>query len=336
MKLASIKLPKAKSVTRSAQRKDRVGGPADPQRAFLLDEEPGAQGGVPHLSALSQPSTVRIVTYNIHSCVGLDRRYDPARVAAVLREIGAGIACLQEVGFRRRGDPILDQAAYLAEATGCSVLCGTGLRDHSRRFRNAILTRFPVLALGAIDLGIPGCEPRGAIDADLLIDGRVVRVIATHFGLRREERHLQSNRVIAALSAPLPPGRQPAATVLVMGDLNEWRGRKGGIRALEGRLGPSVAPRTFPSFMPLLALDRIYVDAHTDLQAVEVYRSPLARVASDHLPVVGTLSWGEPSEAALPPLRREKRAAARLAAASRARVLAALSHQQKRRATPIG
>jgi hypothetical protein len=88
--------------------------------------------------------------------------------------------------------------------------------------------------------------------------------------------------------------------------------------------------------MPILALDRIYVDAPAVMEAVEVYRSPLARLASDHLPVVGALSWGAPQETAAPPLRRKKRAAALIAAASRARVLAALAHQQKRRATPIG
>ena len=159
--------------------------------------------------------SVRVVTYNIHTCVGVDRRYDPGRVAAVLREI----------------------------------------------------------------------------DADLLFGDRVLRIIATHFGLRAAERRLQANRLVSALAGSLPPHRREAEAVLLMGDLNEWRGRSGAIRAFDRQLGPSAAERTFPSWMPVLALDRIYADGPAVLRDVEVYRSPLARLASDHLPLVGNLYW---------------------------------------------
>jgi endonuclease/exonuclease/phosphatase family metal-dependent hydrolase len=79
--------------------------------------------------------------------------------------------------------------------------------------------------------------------------------------------------------------------VLLMGDLNEWRGRRGAIRSLDRHLGPSAAARTFPSWMPVLALDRIYADGPAVLRDVGVYHSPLARLASDHLPLVGRLCW---------------------------------------------
>ncbi len=312
-------------------------------------------------------AAVRLATYNIHGGVGVDGRYDPARVAAVLREIGADIVCLQEVALRPRGErhrrtagpdgPFrADQASLLAEATGARVIVGSEVRNPRARFQNAILSRFPVLFRSAIDLTVEGCPPRSAIDADLAIGERVLRVIATHFGLKGAERHLQANRVLAALAAPLAPNRRPAATVLVMGDLNEWRGRRGGIRALERRLGRSFALRTFPSFMPVLALDRIYLDdgafpalgpldrrrgadgkpegEPAVLEEVEVYRSPLARLASDHLPLLATLSWGE--AAPLASRRRKGRAAALFAAASGAAALTALYHHSKRRATPTG
>jgi endonuclease/exonuclease/phosphatase family metal-dependent hydrolase len=77
-----------------------------------------------------------------------------------------------------------------------------------------------------------------------------------------------------------------------MGDLNEWRGRAGAIRSLDRRLGRSAAARTFPSWMPMLPLDRIYADGPAILGDVCVYRSPLTRLASDHLPLVGRLYWG--------------------------------------------
>ena len=170
------------------------------------------------------------MTYNIHTCVGVDRRYDPARVAAVLREIDADIACLQEVDAHRGTGRHADQWAYLGEATGCRVVLGIGVRDQSGRFGNAILTRFPVLTARSIDLTVGGWEPRGAIDADLLFGDRVLRVIATHFGLRAAERRLQANRLVSALAGSLPQHRREADAVLLMGDLNEWRGRTGAIR----------------------------------------------------------------------------------------------------------
>jgi len=235
--------------------------------------------------------SVRVVTYNIHSCVGVDRRYDPSRISTVLQEIDADIACLQEVAASRRSERHADQWAYLGVATGCRVVTGTGVCQPRLRFGNAILSRFPVLAARLIDLTVAGHEPRGAIDADLLIGERVLRVIATHFGLHAAERRQQANQLMAALREPLPAKRREAHAVLLMGDLNEWRGRRGAIRSLDRSLGPSAAAPTFPSWMPVLALDRIYADGPAVLSDVGVYRSPLARLASDHLPLVGRLSW---------------------------------------------
>ena len=236
-------------------------------------------------------SSLRVVTYNIHTCVGVDRRYDPGRISMVLREIDADIACLQEVDARRRSERHADQWAYLGAATGCRVVTGTGVRQPRGRFGNAILTRFPVLAAQLIDLTVVGYGPRGAIDADVLVGERVLRVIATHFGLHAPERRQQAHRLMAALGEPISANRREAHAVLLMGDLNEWRVRGGVIRALDRHLGPSAAPRTFPSWMPVLALDRIYADGRAILRDVGVYRSPLARLASDHLPLVGSLCW---------------------------------------------
>jgi len=259
-------------------------------------------------AAAAELPLLKVATYNIHGCVGVDRRYDPARIAAVLHEIDADIACLQEVGVRRANGFHDDQAAYLAEATGRRVILGAHARGRRGRFANAILTRFPVVAARGIDLAVSDYEPRGALDADLMIGDRVLRVLATHFGLHAGERRLQAARLIAALGEPFAPSRRPANAVLLVGDLNEWRGRSGGIRALDRCLGPSAAPRTFPSWMPVLPLDRIYADGPALLREVHVYRSPLARLASDHLPLVGSLSWidGEGSRREPRPLPRRR------------------------------
>ena len=263
-------------------------------------------------AAAAVVSSVRVVTYNIHTCVGVDRRYDPGRIGAVLCEIDADIACLQEVGVRRRIGRQADQWAYLGQVTGCRVITAASVREHGRRFGNAILTRFPVLAAYSIDLTVAGHPPRSAIDADLLAGDRVLRVIATHFGLRAAERRLQANRLMAALGRPQTANRSPADAVLLMGDLNEWRGRAGAIRSLDRRLGRSAAARTFPSWMPMLPLDRIYADGPAVLRDVCVYRSPLTRLASDHLPLVGRLYWAgrePPRREGLKISRRRRRSA---------------------------
>jgi endonuclease/exonuclease/phosphatase family metal-dependent hydrolase len=262
-------------------------------------------------AAVESPS-IKIVTYNIHGCIGVDRRYDPARIAAVLREIDADIACLQEVRARRVSRLHDDQAAYLAEATGRRVVLGAREHGCRGRFANAILTRFPIISARAIDLAVSVYEPRAALDAELATGERSLRVLATHFGLHAGERRLQADRLIAALAEPCSPGRPPADAVLLVGDLNEWRGRSGGIRALDRCLGPSAAPPTFPSWMPVLPLDRIYADGPAALRDVHVYRSPLARVASDHLPLVGRLWWTDRDPADEPEPPRALRAPMRL------------------------
>jgi endonuclease/exonuclease/phosphatase family metal-dependent hydrolase len=248
--------------------------------------------------AESGPSLV-VATYNVHACVGTDRRYDPARVAAVLRELGADIISLQEVGGQRRPGQLPDQAAFLAEETGLQIVSGPNRNYRRSRFGNAVLTRFPVLAVRYIDLSVPGCEPRGALDVDLDIgerlEGQALRVVATHFGLRGGERRKQTNRLLAALAGngdaegDAPPAADGA--ILMMGDFNEWRGRRGGIRALDRELGHAPAPRTFPSWCPILPLDRIYAGPPALVRDVIVHRSPLARLASDHLPLRARLAW---------------------------------------------
>jgi endonuclease/exonuclease/phosphatase family metal-dependent hydrolase len=226
---------------------------------------------------------ITVATYNVHTCVGVDRRYDPARVAAVLNELEADVISLQEVDARRRGDNHLDQWHFFAEQTGLAAVPGANVRDHRGRFGNAVLTRWPVRAVRLIDLSVPGLEPRGAIDIDIDVRGRMLRVIATHFGLRGAERRVQTRRVLDAIAE----AEAAHEGVVVMGDLNEWRGRRGGIPAFERALGRAPAPRTFPSWCPVLPLDRIYAAWPAVLEEVNVHRSPLARVASDHLPLRG-------------------------------------------------
>jgi endonuclease/exonuclease/phosphatase family metal-dependent hydrolase len=241
------------------------------------------------------PSLV-VATYNVHTCVGTDRRYDPARIAAVLCELGADIISLQEVVGHREGANFPDQGSFLAQETGLRAISLPPRADHRSRFGNAILTHLPVLAVRHIDLSVDGYAPRGALDVDLDAGRHRLRVVATHFGLRGGERRAQAQRLLGALTGldagnGAIPAVDGATAILMMGDLNEWRGRHGGIRALDRELGYAPAPRTFPSWCPILPLDRIYAAPPALLRDFDVHRSSLARLASDHLPLRARLAW---------------------------------------------
>ncbi len=235
-----------------------------------------------------------VATYNVHSCIGIDGRHDPGRVATVIRGLEADIIALQEVDARDRPSGYLDQWTFLGAATGTQAIPGISLRTHRNLFGNALLSRHPVRAVRLHDLSVSGREPRGAIDADIEIDGRVVRIVATHLGLRQGERRRQAEFLLKILAhTPVEVG-PPRVATLVLGDLNEWRrGAKSSITSLIRWSGapPTSSPASFPARYPLLPLDRVLIHGGLALVECRVDRSPVARKASDHLPVRATLRW---------------------------------------------
>jgi endonuclease/exonuclease/phosphatase family metal-dependent hydrolase len=228
-----------------------------------------------------------VATYNVHSCIGADRRLDPDRVAEVIRALDADIVALQEVDARHRAGGFLDQWAFLGAAAGYHCVPGISLRTHRNVFGNALLTRRPPLSVRLHDLAVYGREPRGAIDADIEFDGRVLRVIATHLGLRGAERQRQSARLVEIVARTLP---QHAGTLL-LGDLNDWRSPPSSIAVLLRRFTATPAPASFPARCPFLRLDRILANGGLAVAECRAVRSRLARHASDHLPVCGRVAW---------------------------------------------
>jgi endonuclease/exonuclease/phosphatase family metal-dependent hydrolase len=224
------------------------------------------------------------VSYNIHQCVGLDGRRDVERIARVLVSFDTQLIGLQEVGTDFEGGQKSGQMEYLAKATGLHAIAGHTIERHTGPFGNVLLTGWRVLESRLLDLSVPGREPRGAIDAHLAIDGEIVRVIVTHLGLRAAERRYQVRRLLEALS--LGQNR----FIVVLGDINEWVLRSRPLRWLYARFGRPPAPRTFPSWFPLFALDRIWVLPRGVLLDVHAHVTPLTRIASDHLPVKGLIA----------------------------------------------
>ena len=228
-------------------------------------------------------SVVSVLSYNIHECVGSDRRRDPARIAQVIKESGAQIVGLQEVHSDASGEEQLHQMNYLAAVTGLQAVAGPAVERRNGHYGNVLLTSSKVLAVNKLDLSYPGREPRGAIDADLDIGGEAVRVIVTHLGLLPAERRFQVRKLIAALS------EQRTRTVILLCDFNEWLPTGRSLRWIHTHLGKTALVRTFPSRFPLFALDRIWVSPSASLAELRCIRTPLSRQASDHLPLRATI-----------------------------------------------
>ena len=219
---------------------------------------------------------VTVASYNIHKAEGLDRRVDLNRIARVLREIDADLFGIQEI-FR-------PQAEELAAMLGMDMAMGVTRHVRGVAYGNAIFTRFAVRGSHAFDLTRPPREPRGGLRLDTLVGERELHVFNVHFGLKIRERAEQVEALVREqiLRRDLPGSR------VVIGDLNEWFPGAVG-RTLRRELhGPRIR-RTHPAPLPIFPLDRIYWDREIQADSFRVHRSQLARVASDHLPVVARL-----------------------------------------------
>lgn len=221
-----------------------------------------------------------VASYNIHKGVGTDRRRDLARTAAVIAEIGADILALQEADTRfgtRRGLLDLDQ---IRQDLGLIPIPLDGLGAAHGWHGNLLLVR-GALVQNVHPMHLPGFEPRGAVITDLDIGGQPLRVINTHLGLLPGSRAAQARAIIAKIA------EMDDRPTLLMGDLNEWGW--GAMGTLAGRFSAALHAPSFPARYPLLALDRIMSCARAEVCDLQTHDSPLARRASDHLPIKARL-----------------------------------------------
>jgi endonuclease/exonuclease/phosphatase family metal-dependent hydrolase len=227
---------------------------------------------------------LRIASYNVHQCKGMDFRRDAERIAAVIRSLDADIVSLQEV-LSDPGTAPSSQVRILAEKTGMYMaVAGPTMRKADGQFGNALLSRFPITNVRLHDISLGTFQPRGIIDADIRVGDLTVRVVATHFGLWPMERNRQAQRLLEILP------ENPSHPLIVMGDMNVWVPGSPVLRRLQKRLGNAATLPSYPAPFPLLPLDRIWILPAGYRLAVEAPRSPLARVASDHLPMVAAVS----------------------------------------------
>jgi endonuclease/exonuclease/phosphatase family metal-dependent hydrolase len=230
-------------------------------------------------------TVLMVASYNVHRCVGVDRKLDVDRVAEVVAELDADVVALQEVESKHCDDGRSPQLDRIAQQIGYSVIAGPTCDDRNG-FGNAVLTRLPPGRVHRHDLSMKGREPRGAIDVDVEVGGSVLRIIATHFGLSAAERRTQCRQILDVL------GDDAEMRTIVLGDFNEWRPSDPCLRPLNERMGAPFRVRTFPSRFPAFCLDRIWAQPESALVHVKAHATPLARKASDHLPVFGAVDMG--------------------------------------------
>jgi endonuclease/exonuclease/phosphatase family metal-dependent hydrolase len=236
---------------------------------------------------VASPAPLRIATYNVHACVGRDGRHDPDRIATVIGELNADVIALQE--FTYPASVALETRTPVVLTTLDRFECALGPTRHRTRqtvtecFGNALLTRHPIVDVHRIDLSMERREPRGALAATIDAGGTPLHVLATHLGLRIHERRFQVRQILDYLDSIRDK------PVVVLGDFNDWLPGRSAAHVLDRRMGKPPRPATFPVAWPLVALDRIWVQPKGALRRIAVHATPMARLASDHFPVVAEI-----------------------------------------------
>ena len=222
---------------------------------------------------------MRVVSYNIRKAIGLDRRRRPERILDVLAEIDADVVALQEAD-RRFGERVSALPHHLLNDHGMYKPVPLAMHPHGIGWHgNALLVKPDVEILDCAVLHLPSIEPRGAVCADLRVNGVEVRIVGLHLDLSGLWRRRQSSAIlhhVATRPRPLP--------TILMGDTNEWT-RGGCLRDFAAH--HEVAP-TGPSFharKPVARLDRIFVSPELEVVGSGVHTTATSRIASDHLPI---------------------------------------------------
>ena len=243
-------------------------------------------------------ASIRITTYNIHKCRGLDRRVRPRRIADVLKQVDADIIALQEVVGMDEPEREHNQVHAIADELGFDFRVGENRRLRGAAYGNAVLSKFPIVADQNHDLTWRKSEPRGCLQISIALSERSEHLVPleiynVHLGTSLFERRYQARRLFDVIGG----NSNGSSQRIVLGDFNEW------VRGLATQLLSyhlnSAEPerligraRSYPGVLPLLHLDHIYYDSSLELKSITVHRSRLALIASDHLPIVAEFELG--------------------------------------------
>lgn len=257
---------------------------------------PGTAGGTARRRAGARAETLRVMTYNVHSCIGMDGKIDPERIARVIARARPDVVALQELDVGRSRTQGRDQAQIIAHSLEMDFHFHPTVHLEEERYGDAVLTHLPRFLLKAAPLpGLadkPQLEPRGALWMSVDLHGCEVQIINTHLGLIAAERTAQAD---ALLGEDWLGNARCRAPVILCGDFNSLPSSPV-CRQLATRLNDvQIAARrhrprsTFSGRFPMMRIDHIFVSPDIEVTGIEVPDSELARVASDHLPLVAEL-----------------------------------------------
>lgn len=231
---------------------------------------------------------LKIATYNIHGCIGTDKKLSVERTAEVIREIDADVTGLQEAGNLNSIEDGKRQFDKLRQLLPMNCAEGAVLANDRGYYGNAIFTKQKFQSVSYLDLKINNHEPRALLDVVL---NPSLRIFLTHLGLNRFERKEQIAKIQSYVTESGAPGNHRK---ILLGDMNDWIPFRNSFSELidsTGWQGLNNQQRSFPSKFPVFKLDRIYYDSDFKLKSIYTHKSQLSRVASDHLPVVAVLSF---------------------------------------------
>lgn len=247
---------------------------------------------------------LRICSYNIHKGFSqFNRNLVVHTLRDRLRQLDADLVFLQEVqGQHLRHAqhnpdwPALPQHEFLATGIWPQTAYGGNVVHRHGHHGNAILSKYPILEADNQDVSLSRFERRGLLHCRIqLPDGTILHAICIHISLTETQRRLQLSALVHRVGSEIPAD----APVVVAGDFNDWRGKANTwltqrlhmqeiFTALNGR-----PARSFPSRLPFLTLDRIYVRGLRPITA-EVLNDGDWSAVSDHLPLLAELEPAGP------------------------------------------
>lgn len=228
---------------------------------------------------------LRVATYNIHGGIGVDARRDYRRIGQHLARLHVDIALLQEVDARQAFTRPEFNPSALCQQPQQILVPAPAVSSAEGWYGNALLSRFPVIESHSVDVSLYGLEPRNIQLAKVDVNGRILRVINTHKGLKSGERRTQfaklHEQLVALVAEPEP--------IVLGGDFNEWQFFSRSFRAIDEVMRPLPVGATFPSRWPLFRLDRLWVSPALSRPTARVIRGRDARQHSDHCPVIADI-----------------------------------------------
>ena len=226
---------------------------------------------------------IRVASYNMRKAIGTDRRRRPERTIEVLNELDADVIALQEAD-RRFGSKTSAIPLAMLDARSDYKPVEIDNRAGSIGWHgNALLVKKRVEISEHHLFRLPSLEPRGAVLADVTVDGTELRIVGMHLDLSGLWRRRQAHAILRHLKE-----RDGERHAVLMGDLNEWSSRGGCLREFAALHDFAPCGRSFHARRPIASLDRIMVSRDLEILASGTHRTAASRRASDHLPI-----WAE-------------------------------------------